>query len=192
LDTYHVVLYIHLLALFVGVGAGSVLLTCLFQLRAARTLEQALPWGMAAGKVGKLFPVAVVGLFGSGAYMTSHFWTWRTGWIDVGIAALVLLLAQGAGVAERTAHKLQAALRANGPGPLGAEARRMTLHPGLWVVEFSNLGIVMGVVWNMTEKPGLGGSLAAVLVGYAVGAALALMASRAPQEELVAATEPAG
>jgi hypothetical protein len=192
LDTYHVVLYIHLLALFVGVGAGSVLLTCLFQLRAARTLEQAMPWGMAAGKVGKLFPFAVVGLFGSGAYMTSHFWTWSTGWIDVGIAALVLLLAQGAGVAERTAHKLQAAMRANGPGPLGAEARRMTLHPGLWVVEFSNLGIVMGVVWNMTEKPGLGGSLAAVLVGYAVGAALALMASRAPQEELAAAAEPAG
>jgi hypothetical protein len=191
LDTYHVVLYIHLLSLFVGIGAGSVLLTCLFQLRAARTLEQAAPWGMAAGKVGKLFPVAIVGLFGSGAYMTSHFWTWGTSWIDIGIAALVVLLAQGAGIAERTGHKLGEALQANGPGPLGAEARRMALHPGLWVVEFSNLGIVFAVVWNMTEKPGLGGSLASVLVGYAVGAALALLATRAPKEELAAATEPA-
>ena len=66
-------------------------------------------------------------------------------------------------------------MRANGPGPLGAEARRMTLHPGLWVVELANLGIVLGVVWNMTEKPGWGGSIAAVVVGYAVGAALALL-----------------
>jgi hypothetical protein len=195
LNTYHYVLYIHLLSLFVGIGAGSVLLACLFQLRAARTLEQAAPWGMLAGKVGKLFPVAVVGLFGTGLYMTTEStfpWSFSTGWVDVGVAALVVLLAQGAGIAERTGHKLGEALQANGPGPLGPEARRMALHPGLWVVEFSNLGIVMGVVWNMTEKPGLGGSLAAVLVGYAVGAALALMASRAPQEELAAATGPAG
>jgi hypothetical protein len=193
-NTYHYVLYVHLLSLFVGIGAGSVLLACLFQLRAARAVEQAAPWGMLAGKVGKLFPVAILGLFGTGAYMTSETtfpWAWGTRWIDVGIAALVVLTVQGAGIAERTGHKLAAALQANGPGPLGPEARRMTLHPGLWVVEFSNLGIVLVVVWNMTEKPGLGGSIAAVLVGYAVGAALALAVTRSTKEELAAAPDPA-
>jgi hypothetical protein len=195
LDTYHYVLYVHLLALFVGIGAGSVLLACLLQLRAARTVEQAAPWGMMAGKMGKLFPVAIIGLFASGAYMTSTSvspWSWSTRWIDVGIAALVVLTVQGAGIAERTGHKLGAALQANGPGPLGPEARRMTLHPGLWVVEFSNLGIVFGVVWNMTLKPGLGESIAAVLIGYAVGAGLALLITRSAQEELATATDSAG
>jgi hypothetical protein len=191
LNTYHYVLYVHLLALFVGIGAGSVLLACLLQLRAARTVEQAAPWGMMAGKVGKLFPVAILGLFGTGAYMTSDVWTWGTGWIEVGIAALVVLTVQGAGIAERTGHKLGAALQANGPGTLGPEARRMALHPGLWVVEFSNLGIVFGVVWNMTQKPGLGESLAAVLVGYGVGAGLALLVTRTAREELAAAPGPA-
>jgi hypothetical protein len=194
LNTYHYVLYIHLLSLFVGIGAGSVLLACLLQLRAARTVEQAAPWGMVAGKVGKLFPIAILGLFGTGAYMTSETtfpWTWSTRWIDVGIAALVVLTVQGAGIAERTAHKLKAALMANGPGPLGSEARRMALHPGLWVVEFSNLGIVFGVVWNMTEKPGLGESIAAVVVGYAVGAVLALLVTRSAQEELAPASDTA-
>jgi len=194
LDTYHVVLYLHLLFLFVGIGAGSVLLTCLFQLRAARTLEQAAPWGKVAGQVSKLFPVAIIGLFGTGAYLTtSSFaaWSWSTRWIDVAIAALVVLAVQGAGIAERTAHKLKAALMANGPGPLGPEARRLALSPGLWVVEFSNLGIVFGVVWNMTVKPGFGESLAAVLVGYAVGAVTALLIVRSSQEELVATGEAA-
>jgi hypothetical protein len=193
-NTYHSVLYVHLLSLFIGIGAGSVLLACLLQLRAARTVEQAGPWGMLAGKVGKFFPVAILGLFGTGAYMTSETtfpWSWSTAWVEVGIAALVVLLAQGAGIAERTGHKLGAALQANGPGPLGPEARRMALHPGLWVVEFANLGIVLGVVWNMTQKPGLGGSIAAVLVGYAVGAALAILCTRSAQEELGTATEPA-
>jgi hypothetical protein len=195
LNTYHYVLYVHFLALFIGIGAGAVLLTCLFQLRAARTLEQAVPWGVVSGKVAKLFPVAILGLFGTGAYMTSETtfpWTWSTRWIDVAIAALVVLAVQGGGVAERTAKKLEAALHANGPGPLGPECRRLTLHPGLWVMEFSNFGLVFGVVWNMTQKPGLGESLAAVLVGYAVGVVLALFFSRAPQEELAAATESGG
>ena len=150
---------------------------------------------MMAGKMGKLFPVAIIGLFASGAYMTSTSvspWSWSTRWIDVGIAALVVLTVQGAGIAERTGHKLGAALQANGPGPLGSEARRMTLHPGLWVVEFSNLGIVFGVVWNMTLKPGLGESIAAVLIGYAVGAGLALLITRSAQEELATATDSAG
>jgi hypothetical protein len=195
LNTYHYVLYVHLLALFVGIGAGSVLLACLLQLRAARTVEQAGPWGMLAAKVGKFFPVAILGLFGSGAYMTSETsfpWSWSTPWVEVGIAALVVLTVQGVAIAERTGHKLGAALQANGPGPLGPEARRMALHPGLWVVEFSNLGIVLGVVWNMTQKPGLGESIAAVLVGYAVGAGLALLITRSAQEELGAAPEPTG
>jgi hypothetical protein len=150
---------------------------------------------MMAGKVGKFFPVAILGLFGSGLYMTTETsfpWSMSTGWVDVGIAVLVVLFAQGAGVAERTGHKLGAVLQANGPGPLGPEARRMALHPGLWVVEFTNIGMVLGVVWNMTQKPGLGGSIASVLVGYAVGAALALLVTRSPQEELAATGEPAG
>jgi hypothetical protein len=192
LNTYHYVLYVHLLALFIGIGAGSVLLTCLFQLRAARTLEQAVPWGIVSGKVARLFPVAIVLLFLTGAYMTHKLWTWSTPWIVVAIVGLVVLGGQGGGIAERTAHKLQAAMMANAPGPLGPEARRMTLHPGLWVVEFANLGIVLGIVWNMTEKPGWGESIAAVLIGYAVGAGLALRFSRAPQDEPVAASEPTG
>jgi len=190
-NTYHYVLYVHLLSLFVGIGAGAVLLACLLQLRAARTVEQAAPWGMMAGKVGKFFPIAILGLFGTGAYMTSKFWTWSTPWIVVAIAALVVLTVQGAGIAERTGHKLGAALQANGPGPLGPEARRMALHPGLWVVEFSNLCIVFGVVWNMTQKPGWGGSLAAVLIGYAVGAVLALLVTRTAKEELATAPDAA-
>jgi hypothetical protein len=189
LDTYHVVLYIHLLALFVGVGAAGVLLVCLFQLRSAQTVSDAAPWGGVAGKTGRFFPIAILGLFGSGAYMTSDVWTWNTGWIDVGIAGLVILGLQGPLIGERAGKKLEQALHANGPGPLGEPARRMTRHRGLWITEFSAIGIVLGVVWNMTEKPGTGGSVAAVVVGYAVGAVLALYFSKAPAEELAAVAE---
>jgi hypothetical protein len=189
-DTYHVVLYIHLLALFVGIGAGAILVVCLFQLRAARTLTDAVPWGVVAGKTEKAFPIAILGLFGTGAYMTSDIWTWSTGWIEVSIAGLVLVALQGPLVGGRTGKQLERALHDNGPGPLGERARRMTRHPGLWVTEFANLGVVFGIVWNMTQKPGVGGAIAAVAGGYLVGTIVALWLMKTPADELAAATEP--
>lgn len=189
MDTYHVVLYIHFLALFVGIGAASILVVCLFQLRASRTLQDAVPWGRVAGRVGRAFPVAILGLFGSGAYMTSDVWTWSTGWIDVGIAALVVLALQGPLVAERTGKKLERALHANGPGPLGEAARKMTLHPGLWVTEFSAIGLVLATVWNMSQKPGTGSAILAVVIGYGVGVALALAITRRSAEAVAPAAD---
>ena len=178
MDTYHVVLYVHLLSLFVGIGAGAVLSVCLFRLKAARTLEEAAPFGMLAGKTERAFPVAVLGLFGTGAYMTSDVWTWSTGWIVVSIVGLALVAVQGPLVGGRSGRMLERALHANGPGALGDEARRMTRHPGLWVTEFTNLCVVFGIVWNMTQKPGTAGAIAAIAVGYAVGAVVAVLITR--------------
>ena len=191
MDTYHVVLYVHLMALFVGIGAGAVLAVCLFQLRAAQTLADALPWGMLAGKTEKAFPIAILGLFGSGAYMTSDIWTWSTGWIDVSIAGLVVLSLQGPLVGGRAGHKLKHALQANGPGALGEEARRMTRHMALWGTEFSNLGLVFAIVWNMTQKPGTGTAIVALVVGYVVGIAVAYSLTRAGATAPAAAAQPA-
>lgn len=190
MDTYHVVLYIHLLALFVGIGAGAVLLVCLFQLRAAKTLADAVPWGALAGNTEKAFPIAILGLFGTGAYMTSDIWTWSTGWIDVSIAGLVLVALQGPLVGGRAGKKLEQALHANGPGPLGERARKMTRHPGLWVTEFTNFGVVFGIAWNMTQKPGVASAIAAVVGGYVVGTVVAFRLIKTPADEVAAATEP--
>ena len=71
---------------------------------------------MMAGKIGRAFPVAILGLFATGAYMTSDVWSWSTGWIDVSIAGLAIVAIQGPLIAERTGHKLGAALRRTAPG----------------------------------------------------------------------------
>ena len=191
MDTYHYVLYIHLLSLLVGIGAATVISVCLFQLRGARELTDALPWGRVAGKTGRMFPIAILGLFGSGAYMTSDIWTWSTGWIQVGIAALVVLAIQGPLIAERSGKKLEHALKENGPGSLGPHARRMTRYPGLWVVEFSSIGLVLGVVWNMTNKPGTWSSIAAAVIGYGVGAGLGYVFTLSPGDEPETVSTPA-
>ena len=82
---------------------------------------------------------------------------------------------------------------ANGPGPLGDEARRMTRDPILWIVAFTNPAIALGIAWDMTQKPGTAGAIAAIVVAYAVGSAFAIYFTQAaPAAGTAPVGEPAG
>lgn len=190
MDTYHVILYIHVLSLLVGFAAGMIETVCLVRLRAATTLETAAPWGQLAGAIEKAFPVAIVGLFVTGAYMTSDLWTWGTSWIVMSIVGLALLAVQGI-VAGRRGHAIKEALMANGPGPLGSAASRLMRDRPLWTVGLTNEGIVLGIIWLMVVKPGWAGTIATLVVAYAAGVALAALATREPVTEAAPARETA-
>jgi hypothetical protein len=110
-DTYRIVLFLHLLALLLLTGAISVFGVSYFRLGAAQSLQDAAPWAALAGRTGWLFPVSIIGLFASGAYLTSDRWTWSTPWIDVSIAGVVLVAVQGPSVAGPAAKHLERALR---------------------------------------------------------------------------------
>jgi len=191
MDTYRTVLYLHVLSLLLGIGAATVVGVCLFRLRSAQTLADALPWGMLAGKTERVFPVAILGLFSTGAYLTSDVWTWSTRWIDVSIVALALVALQGPLVAGLRAKALERALGENGPGPLGDVVRRLARDPVLWVATFANPGIVLGILWNMINKPSTAEAIAAVVIGYAAGAAVALPFTRRQAIDARAVTDPA-
>ena len=68
----------------------------------------------------------------------------------------------------------------------------MTRHPGLWVTEFTNIGMVLAIMWNMTQKPGTTEAILAIVIGYAVGAAFALRATRSPAKETPPVAETVG
>jgi hypothetical protein len=192
MDTYHVVLYVHFLSLLVGFSAGMIEAVCLVRLRSAQTLADAVPWGQLAGQIEKAFPFAIVGLYASGAYMTNHFWTWGTSWIVLPIVGLAVVSLQGPFVAGRRGKMAKEALIANGLGPLGPEARRLTRDRMSWLAAMTNETLVLAIVWVMTEKPGWGSGIAALAVAYAVGVAVAVLVTRAPALTAETAAEPAG
>jgi hypothetical protein len=104
----------------------------------------------------------------------------------------VVLAIQGPVVAERSGKKVAQALMANGPGELRGDALRKTRYLPLWWAEMSAIGLVLGIIWNMTTKAGLGSSIAAAVGGYAVGVTLALLFTRQPSAEAAPVGEPAG
>lgn len=191
MSAYETVVYLHLLSLLAGMGAATIMTLCAARLRAARTLEQAVPWGMLSGQTAKVFPLVVLGLFGTGAYLTSDRWTWGTGWIWVSIAGLAVIGLQGPLIGKRRGEAIRQALQENGPGPLGPAALRLTHDPALWTVTLSNPAMVFAIVWNMTQKPGTAAAIASIVIAYAVGAALALRLTRLPAAEASPAAKPA-
>ena len=53
----------------------------------------------------------------------------------------------------------------------------------LWVVLLANPGIVLAIAWNMTVKPGTAEAIAAIIVGYGLGAASALLLTKQPHDQ---------
>jgi hypothetical protein len=180
MDTYHVVLYLHLMSLFVLVGGITLVGVCYARLRAAASLIEATPWATLADQAGWIFPPAILGLLATGAYLTNDMWTWGTPWIAVSVAGLVLVTLQGPLVAGTRAKALTHALEENPAGPLDLRARQLARDRTLWIVIFANPGVVLGITWNMSVKPGTVEAIAAVLVGYAIGAAAALPLTKQP------------
>lgn len=178
MDGYGIVVFLHLIALAVLVGAIVLVGVSYVRLRAARSLEEAAPWVTLADQTTVVFPVSIIGLFASGAYLTSDRWSWSTHWVDVSIAALVLVAVQGPLIAGRTTSQLARAVREHAPGPLGENVRSLARTPALWFVVCGNPAIVLAIVWNMTVKPNTAGAIGAVVVGYAVGVVAALFARR--------------
>jgi hypothetical protein len=191
MSTYQTVKYLHFLSLFAGVGAATIMVLCTYRLRAATTLEQAGPWGMLAGKTKNAFPVVVLALFGTGAYLTSDAWTWGAGWIWPSIVGLAVIALQGPLVAGPRGEALKKALMENGPGPLGEQARRLARDPRLWIVTLANPAMVFAIAWNMTQKPGTAAAIASIVIAYAVGAAVAMRMTRMPAAEAAPAAKPA-
>jgi hypothetical protein len=189
---YHVALYLHLLSLFVLVGAITTVGLCYFRLRAAATPEHALPWARLADGTGWVFPAAILGLLASGAYLTSERWAWGTAWILASIAGLIVDTLQGPLLGGPRAKALKQALdEAGRSGVLDTRARQLARDRVLWIVLLANPGIVLGITWNMTVKPGAAEAVAAIVAGYAGGAVAALILTRQPTREAAVRTEPA-
>ncbi len=183
-------LFLHLLALFCLVGAFTTVVGSYIRLRGAHSMAEAAGLARLANGASGAFPVAVLGLVATGAYLTTERWAWSDSWIVVSIAALVLDTLQGPLLAGPRARALMEALEGAGQGgTVEAHARALARDRVLWVVLLANPGIALAITWNMTVKPGAAGAVAAVIIGYGAGAAVALLGMTRPSS-LDAATSP--
>ena len=169
---YSVALFVHIIGALLLGTAFTVEGIGVFRLRRATTSAQVREWEGVTG-LGRVFgPASVVAILASGLYMMVASWGWVP-WIAVGLFAWVLIAVLGAVNGIRLTGIVGRAGR--------DEAAIIALRGRSFVVSWmARVGIAVGVVFLMTNKPGLLWAVLAVLIAAALGAALGVLVSDRP------------
>lgn len=187
MQTYHVVLFVHLVSLLIAVGAVATMHIADIEIRRARTLGEAGRLGMRMKKTAHAFPIAIVGLVGSGVYMTHHLgWGFSAPWVlagECGLAGIIVLgdLVNGRNGA-RLGASIGAGIAAGGPNaPVTDEVRARLDDPIAKFAAVAPTSLMFGVIYAMTVKPGTLGSTLAMLIALAVGGVASQALLRSPK-----------
>jgi len=166
---YALALFVHIvgvLGLFMGIGLQWISVQRLSQVQ---TVAQVREGTSLIALQERLWPTAALLILLAGIYMTVTAWGWSTPWIDLSLAALIV---QGAGaLINRRLKAILTGIAATeapaGTFPPGLE--RQITDPILRTAVQINAFTGLGVVFLMTTKPGLGGSLIALAVALLLG-----------------------
>jgi len=170
---YDFALFLHLLAVFALGGAAVTEIICLSMARRAGTVQEVRIWASAGSIIEKIFPVAAVVLLLSGGYMTDKLWEWGDGWINVSAIALILGSIAGFAINGRRVDGIIAAANGARDGAVPADLAARTHDPILFGCAHALMLMTLGIIWNMSTKPGDAQSGIVIVIAVLLGAASA-------------------
>lgn len=181
MNLYSIALFLHImgaLGLFLTLGLEWM---GLFGLRRAATVDQVRSWLYVSRSVGRVGLPAMLEVVISGAYMMAAAWG-PVPWILVSIGAIVLLMASGMAILARRMGAIgKAAAQENGPIPF--HLRQMLHSPLLWITIQTRMAVGLGIIYLMSVKPGLYGSLITMGVAIVLGLASGLLVMGQPRPQ---------
>ncbi len=178
MSLYPIALFLHVsgaIGYFVGMGTW---LFGLATMRRAQRVEQVRSIVQLVGLSGPLFGISVLLLLAAGLYMALNAWSLLTGWIVVGLISLVLLAPLGTALLEPRRRVIDRLARTAPDGPLPEELERCIHDPILLTAPQTLTALLLGVVFLMTTKPSLVGSIIVMAVALVLGLAWGLFVSR--------------
>lgn len=124
---------------------------------------------------GNVTVAGVLLLAAAGFYMALTAWSVQTIWIVVATISFLLLAPFGAFVIDPRIHALAKAAAAAPDGLLSASLSARARDPILGIGLCTYIGVLLGIVFLMTNKPPLAGSILAMVVAAALGLASGLL-----------------
>jgi len=174
MSLYSIALFVHVIAVIamftvIGTVMGNIVL-----MRRAQTVEQLREKSLVASAADKLMPGILILLLVPAIYMVFTSWGWTTPWIDTALIALVLASPLGPAINDRRLKALAQATAEAPAGPLSASLLKQRDDRVLWASCCIFAAILIGIVFLMTVKPDLIGSIATVVVAFALGCILSV------------------
>lgn len=182
---YTLALFVHVLGVigfFITVGLVDV---SYVRMRRAVTIEQLREWVSAAQFAGKSIVFTSLVVVIPAVYMVIVAWQFTTPWVAASLITVIALAILGATVSGRTIERIAAMTKTASPGPIPHELRVALAAPHLWLVEGARMTLLIGIVFLMTVKPDLLGSLLTLTIMLLLGLITGLFSHNAPAPSLV-------
>ena len=164
---YSLSLFLHIVGALGIFAALAVEQAALVNLRRASTNAQAREWLSPLRSWQRIQGPSGLLLIVTGFYMMATGWRHQA-WPGMGLLGMVLMVIVGAVVTGRRMKAIGRGLPA-GDGPLPTAIRERLADPALRTSALVRLGLALGVVFDMSVKPGTTGALAAVVVAGLLG-----------------------
>jgi hypothetical protein len=184
MSIYTIVLFLHVsgaIGYFVGIGTW---LFILIGLQRAQRVEQVRALVNLIGLSGPFTGISVLLILATGFYMALTAWSLQTSWIAVALISLILMVPSGAALIEPRRRTIARLAQGAPDGPLPQSLERRTHDPVLGTALQTVAALLLGIVFLMTTKPSLTGSLIVMAVALVLGLASGLLVSRATRTQL--------
>ncbi len=185
-----ILIFIHVLGALAYSAALLMSLLGLLILRRTALVEQARPLLGLMEMTGPVSGIGLLLILLAGLYMTFTVYGWQTAWIDIALISVVVLLIPVGAVMGIRRHAIATMVREMPNGPLPESVERRIYDPALGMSTVVLILLLVGVVFLMTTKPLLVGSIVTMVVAAVLGVLLSLPLVRGPAP-LESANEPA-
>jgi uncharacterized membrane protein len=168
-------LFIHLSAVFVAAGTSTTFILVLSMMRRARTVQDVRTFSTLGGLAEHAFPFATLVLLLSGGYLVSEFdFSWGDGWLNTSAIALVLMAVGALKINTLKMNEIHHAAESAPDGPVPRELAALIADPLLFAVTHAITIGMLGIIWNMTTKPGDSEAGIVILLSALAGAGSAI------------------
>lgn len=172
MNVYRFILFLHVcgdIGIFIGMG---IQLFSLAALRRVRSVEQVRAIAGLIVVSDRISAISALLTIAAGLYLASTVWGLHTGWIAVALASIFFLLPPLiAGIIEPRMRALVAMTKELPDGPLPEPLAARIHDPLLGAALQTAASVVLGIVFLMTNKPSLAGSITAMAGALALGLA---------------------
>ena len=175
---YAIVLVAHItgaIALLVGL---VLIVISLWRMPHAASVLQLRKWAGLASKADKLLPVGAALILLSGLFMVVAVWGWEHGWVNVSLAALLLVSPLVPTIIAPRLAAIHRAVEGIPDGPVPSSLQTATHAPALWTSVAVMTTISLGIAVVMVTKPAAPWSITIVAVALLVGLAAGVPAWR--------------
>jgi len=166
---YQIVLFIHIVGVICLMGGHTLLHVGLARMRHAQTVEQVREWTAILAGLDKFMPPFTLAILLPGIYMAWTTWGWTTAWIDTSLALFLLMMILGPVLLGRRFAALNREVKATASGMIPESLAAQIRDRALWTIENTFTCLLLAILFLMTIKPNLTGTVIVLSIGLVAG-----------------------